>query len=206
MTTYQFSSNQPIHAPELEGLESAWDLNSKDPNLQNLTKEERKSFDDAQTEAFVFGMEQIIDEIPILGELKDIIQGESIGTVLLGIIPFAKKGKTVIEGVQDVNKAVKKTSKAARREAQRKAGVPTSQPLMQDKATKSKDKVFLTRDKKSTVQDAKNDSSHKGQPHWEAGPTKKDVNSADGLNRSGNNNKPQMGKPKAKAYYNDKKQ
>ncbi len=27
MTTYQFSSNQPIHAPELEGLESSDDLN-----------------------------------------------------------------------------------------------------------------------------------------------------------------------------------
>ncbi len=34
MTTYQFSSNQPIHARELEGLESSNDLSSKDPNLQ----------------------------------------------------------------------------------------------------------------------------------------------------------------------------
>lgn len=30
MTTYQFSSNQPIHAPELEGLESSLDLNHMD--------------------------------------------------------------------------------------------------------------------------------------------------------------------------------
>ena len=29
MTTYQFSSNQPIHAPELEGLENSDDLNKK---------------------------------------------------------------------------------------------------------------------------------------------------------------------------------
>ena len=85
----------------------------------------------------------------------------------------------------------------------REAGIPTSQPLMVDKATKSKDKVFLTRDGKSTVQNAKNDVSHKGEPHWEAGPTKKDPSKADGLNRSGNNNKPQMAKPKAKAYYNE---
>lgn len=67
--------------------------------------------------------------------------------------------------------------------------------------TKSKDKVYLTRDKKHTVQDAKNDVSHKGQPHWEAGPTKKDPSTFDGLNRSGGNNKPQMGKPKSKVYY-----
>lgn len=44
MTTYQFSSNQPIHAPELEGLESAWDLNSRDPNLQNRTPQEMEAF------------------------------------------------------------------------------------------------------------------------------------------------------------------
>ena len=85
----------------------------------------------------------------------------------------------------------------------RDAGIPTSQPLIPDKGTKSKDKVFTTRDKNHTVQDAKNDSSHPGQPHWEAGPTKKDPSSQDGLNRSGRNNKPQMGKPKSKVYYND---
>ncbi|MDR2206280.1 MAG: hypothetical protein LBE36_09030 [Flavobacteriaceae bacterium] len=83
----------------------------------------------------------------------------------------------------------------------RKAKIPTSQPLIPDKATKSKDKVFLTRDKKHTVQDAKNDANHEGQPHWEAGPTKKDPNRPDGLNRSGSNNKPQIGKPKTKVHY-----
>jgi hypothetical protein len=85
----------------------------------------------------------------------------------------------------------------------REAGIPTSQPLLQDKATNSKDKVFLTRDKNYTVQDAKSDVSHPGQPHWEAGPTKKNQNASDGLNRSGNNNKPQMGKPKSKVEYDE---
>jgi RHS repeat-associated protein len=95
------------------------------------------------------------------------------------------------------------TSRAARRDAMRKEGIPTSQPLHQDKETKSKEKTYLTRDKNHTVQDAKNDQSHQGQPHWEAGPTKKDPSKPDGLNRSGNNNKPQMGKPKSKSYYNE---
>ena len=53
------------------------------------------------------------------------------------------------------------------------------------------------------MQDAKNDLSHEGEPHWEAGPTKKDASKPDGLNRSGKNNRPQMGKPKAKVYYNE---
>jgi hypothetical protein len=41
---YHFSSNQPIHAPELEGLESAWDLNSRDPNYQMMNAEQREQF------------------------------------------------------------------------------------------------------------------------------------------------------------------
>ncbi|WP_298341124.1 DUF6443 domain-containing protein [uncultured Algibacter sp.] len=147
-------------------------------------------------------IENLADELPGAGEALDISKG-NYGSAALGIIPFGKKIKKGVELASDALKTTKKTSKAARREAMREAGIPTSQPLIPDKATKSKDKVFLTRDKKSTVQDAKNDVSHKGEPHWEAGPTKKDVNSPDGLNRSGNNNKPQMGKPKSKAEYDE---
>jgi RHS repeat-associated protein len=99
------------------------------------------------------------------------------------------------------------TSRQARREAMRQAGVPTSQSLIPDKATKSKDKVFLTRDKKYTVQDAKNDGSHQGQPHWEAGRTKANPNNPEGFERSGQGrsmaNKPQMRTPKGKSFYNE---
>jgi hypothetical protein len=95
----------------------------------------------------------------------------------------------------------KETSREARREAMRDAGVPTSQPLIEDKETDSEDMIYLTRDGEHTVQDAKNDESHQGDPHWEVGPTKKDPSKKDGLNRSGRNNKPQMAKPKKKVYY-----
>ncbi len=136
------------------------------------------------------------------------------GASLVGAaVPYAgdlaKTGK-IAKGIDKISDAIDaakggektfETSRAARREAMREAGIPTSQPLLPDKATKSSDKIFLTRDGKHTVQDAKNDISHQGQPHWEAGPTKPDFSKPDGLNRSGNNNKPQMGKPKSKAYY-----
>lgn len=89
----------------------------------------------------------------------------------------------------------------------RKTGIPTSQPLWQDKLTKSTEKVYLTRDKKYTVQDAKNDGSHQREPHWEAGPTKPNSNNSEGIERSGtgrsNANKPQMGKPKSKEFYDE---
>ncbi|SHI47971.1 DUF6443 domain-containing protein [Aquimarina spongiae] len=55
MTTYQFSSNQPIHAPELEGMESSHDLNTRDVALEGATKEERKAVLKHQTTAFVTG-------------------------------------------------------------------------------------------------------------------------------------------------------
>jgi len=146
------------------------------------------------------------DEVPVIGEVKAFVEDGPSG-IVAGLIPGGRKIKKGVEKVLDgvkTTKKVEKTSKAARREAMRDAGIPTSQPLIPDKASKSKDKVFLTRDKKHTVQDAKNDISHKGQPHWEAGPTKSNVNNPDGLNRSGTlngSNKPQMSKPKEKVYY-----
>jgi hypothetical protein len=140
------------------------------------------------------------------------------GISIFGIAPYvgdiAKAGKIgkdikIIENAVDASQTglkegdkLAKTSKAARREAMRDAGIPTSQPLIPDKATKSKDKVFFTRDGKKTVEDAKNDRGHTGQPHWEAGPAKQNRNSPDGLNRSGDKvNKPQLGKLKSKVYY-----
>jgi len=45
---YHFSSNQPIHARELEGLESSFDLNRNNPGLNsiNATSSERKTYSD----------------------------------------------------------------------------------------------------------------------------------------------------------------
>ena len=146
------------------------------------------------------------------GQLKEVasgvldvmvVSGVKGGPAGVGVLAESSETQTA-RGVKGVLSAgTGKTSREARREAMREAGIPTSQPLLNDKSTKSSDKIFLTRDKKSTVQNAKNDISHQGQPHWEAGPTKRDVNSPDGLNRSGNNNKPQMAKPKSKAYYDE---
>jgi hypothetical protein len=130
----------------------------------------------------------------IVGVFLPVASGASVGKLLKKVINTLGAGEKVAS-----------SSKAARREAMRDAGIPTSQPLIPDNATKSKDKVFTTRDGKNTVQDAKNDLSHEGQPHWEAGPTKPDANSPEGFVRGGTGrytaNKPQMGKPKSKVYY-----
>jgi len=111
----------------------------------------------------------------------------------------------VLDNMQQAASEIKISSRAARREAMRQGGVPTSQPLVQDKKTKSKDKVYLTRDGEYTVQDAKNDESHQNEPHWEAGRTKRDETQPDGIRRGGtgrsNTNKPQIKSPKGKSYY-----
>jgi hypothetical protein len=140
-------------------------------------------------------------------DLTSIVVPMSVGAGL--VVRGAAKGVKVMDKAADVAKVADKTmetSKAARREAMRDAGIPTSQPLIPDKATKSSDKVFLTRDKTKTVQNAKKDVSH-DKPHWEAGPTKQDPSKADGLNRSGTGkstvNKPQIAKPKTKVFYNE---
>ncbi len=133
----------------------------------------------------------------------DDVQAAKEGILMPGISGGATKRAAKL--IENTVEKIAPTSRAARREAMRQSGIPTSQPLIPDKATKSADKVFITRDGNKTVQNAKNDVSHQGKPHWEAGATKKNDNSPDGLNRSGNNNKPQMSKPKTKVYYETKK-
>ncbi|WP_281989897.1 DUF6443 domain-containing protein [Aquimarina aggregata] len=97
MTTYQFSSNQPIHAPELEGLESSYDLNSRDPNLQNLTPSERTAYKKGLRNGTATGT----DFIPLVGDVKgvietftgsDLISGQqlSLGARLLGLIGLSE--------------------------------------------------------------------------------------------------------------------
>jgi hypothetical protein len=106
----------------------------------------------------------------------------------------------------DVPESDLPNSRQARRQSMREAGIPTSQALHPDKASKSVDKVYLTRDKKNVVMDAKNDESHLGQPHWEAGKTKTNQSNPEGFERAGtgksNSNKPQIKNgSKSKVYY-----
>ncbi|HET8885635.1 MAG TPA: DUF6443 domain-containing protein [Salinimicrobium sp.] len=112
MTPYQFSSNQPIHAPELEGLESSWDLNSRDPNLQNLTPSERAAYKEGSKKGAATGT----DFIPVVGDAKgfietftgsDLISGEKLGwgSRILGL--FMLSELRTIGKVSDVIKSGK---------------------------------------------------------------------------------------------------
>ncbi|WP_168731299.1 RHS repeat-associated core domain-containing protein [Robertkochia marina] len=57
-TVYQFSSNQPIHAPELEGLESMHDLTWNEPGLNsiNASAAERKQYNETVVDTGVKGL------------------------------------------------------------------------------------------------------------------------------------------------------
>ncbi len=85
MTTYQFSSNQPIHAPELEGLESMNDLNSRDPNLQGATKEEMAIFNKAQNQALAVSAAVAVDVFVTKGAItRSLLQQTALNTTING--------------------------------------------------------------------------------------------------------------------------
>ncbi|HEY9047363.1 MAG TPA: hypothetical protein VIN08_15765 [Ohtaekwangia sp.] len=110
-------------------------------------------------------------------------------------------------------KVVKKleTSNAARREAMRQQKIPTSQqPKSQSKNKSGREYSYETAKKNTTteggsttetksVQQQTMDSSHEGQPHWEAGTVKTHPNTGEVLKN--NYDRPKLTSDKSKVDY-----
>ncbi|EJF6030234.1 type IV secretion protein Rhs, partial [Salmonella enterica] len=97
------------------------------------------------------------------------------------------------------------SSRAARREAMRQAGIPTSQqPISQSKNASGWEYRYEVPKSgggttQATVQQQTMDVSHPEQPHWEAGKVKTDpLTGEPGMNDYG---RPKIENPKGKAYY-----
>ncbi|PIT15385.1 RHS repeat domain-containing protein [Snodgrassella alvi] len=97
------------------------------------------------------------------------------------------------------------SSRAARRDAMRQVGIPTSQqPLSQSKNKSGREYTYRTPKKQgggmtiSSVQDQTMDSSHLEKPHWEAGQVKIDDSGRPIMNKY---KRPQLKNGKGKAYY-----
>ncbi|WP_330986317.1 MULTISPECIES: RHS repeat-associated core domain-containing protein, partial [Enterobacterales] len=97
-----------------------------------------------------------------------------------------------------------KTSRAARRDAMRQAGIPTSQqPVSQSQNSSGREYSYETPKPGggtgiSSVQEQTMDSSHPDSPHWEAGQVKTDDFGNPRMNKYG---RPQIRNGKGKAYY-----
>ncbi|WGY68779.1 RHS repeat protein [Burkholderia cepacia] len=97
------------------------------------------------------------------------------------------------------------TSRAARREAMRQAGIPTSQqPIGQSKNASGREYRYEIPQAgggkiQATVQQQTMDVSHLDDPHWEAGKVKIDPISGD--TRMNDYGRPKIANPKGKAYY-----
>ncbi|MDU4289664.1 RHS repeat-associated core domain-containing protein [Mixta calida] len=96
------------------------------------------------------------------------------------------------------------SSRAARREAMRQAGIPTSQqPISQSKNSSGREYSYETPKPGgstglSSVQEQTMDISHPDKPHWEAGQVKIDDFGNSRMNKYG---RPQLRNGKGKAYY-----
>ncbi|WP_456440309.1 RHS repeat domain-containing protein, partial [Psychroserpens sp.] len=107
MTPYQFSSNQPIHAQELEGLESMNDLNSRDPNLKNATKEEMAAFHKGMLQAGVFSAAVTVDVLVTKGAItKSLLQQTALNTTINGANQLLEGGVENLDFGEAVGDAI----------------------------------------------------------------------------------------------------
>ncbi|MEP7269441.1 MAG: RHS repeat-associated core domain-containing protein [Saprospiraceae bacterium] len=145
----------------------------------------------------------------------DIVNGPSLGFVAetksaigdaLALTPL-KGGAAVLAaetGVKNEAVNVLKSSGAARREAMREAGIPTSQqPISQSRNASGREYTYSSAKKGGgteikSVQQQTMDASHPGQNHWEAGKVRTD---ADGNIKMNNYGRPRLDNDKSKINY-----
>ncbi len=139
-----------------------------------------------------------------------------LGAALPYVGDLAKSGK-IANGIHKIENAIEAaqtglkegdklagTSRAARREAMRDAGIPTSQqPLSQSKNASGREYTYEVPKngggkQTKSVQQQTLDSSHPGQNHWEAGKVRKD---ADGNVKMNNYGRPRLDNEKSKVNY-----
>ena len=118
------------------------------------------------------------------GATKAVKGAGKVINVVKGVDKAAEVGKAFnkVEDVVKIGEKTAGTSRAARREAMRDAGIPTSQqPVSQSKNASGRDYTYNTpgpygATTKKSVQQQTLDRSHPGQKHWEAGSIKPDAN------------------------------
>ncbi|WP_149638666.1 RHS repeat domain-containing protein [Dyadobacter aurulentus] len=107
-------------------------------------------------------------------------------------------GRVNIEGRKGSEGNPHHSSRAARREAMREAGIPTSsQPKSQSKNQSGREYNYGTK----SVQQQTKDRTHQGKPHWEAGKIKQ----RDGKVQTNHYGRPKLENvpKKSKSYYNE---
>ena len=115
----------------------------------------------------------------------------------------AKAGEGAAEKVATEGGAL--TSRAARREAMRDAGIPTSQqPVSQSRNKSGREYSYDVSapgggTQRMSVQQQTMDKSHPGQPHWEAGRVK--IDKETGSVRMNNHGRPTLTNDKSKVNY-----
>ncbi|MCX8748392.1 RHS repeat-associated core domain-containing protein, partial [Snodgrassella sp. B3088] len=119
---------------------------------------------------------------------------------LMWIDPWGWNGKQIGTEDNPFN-----SSRAARRDAMRQVGIPTSQqPISQSKNKSGREYSYMTSKRIgggmtiSSVQEQTMDISHPGKPHWEAGQVKMNDRGEPIHNRY---KRPQLRNGKGKAYY-----
>ena len=128
------------------------------------------------------------------------------GGVAIGIGAMRQTtAKEVAKAAKGGTAAEKGTSHAARREAMRDAGIPTSQqPVSQSRSASGREYSYDMPtsgggNQRMSVQQQTMDRSHPGQPHWEAGRVK--IDHGTGNIRTNNYGRPALTNDKSKVDY-----
>ena len=141
--------------------------------------------------------------LDVVSEVADIVF-TAVGEEL-GVNSTVLAAATIVMNPKKAIKKAGKTSRAARREAMRKGGIPTSQqPKSQSKNASGREYSYdVPREGGGTqiksVQQQTMDRSHKGQPHWEAGSVKMD----NGTAQYNNYGRSKLKSNKSKVDYDD---
>ena len=90
VNTYNYAENEPVANIDLHGLQK-FNTTQYDSNKARMTSEEKKVFLQAQANALIEVADALVDELPLVGEVRAALEGDATGVLMAALFPGGRK-------------------------------------------------------------------------------------------------------------------
>ena len=99
VSTFNYAENEPVANIDLHGLQK-FNTTQYDYNRARMTSEEKKVFLQAQANALIEVADALVDELPLVGEVRAALEGDATGVLMAALFPGGRKLKKAADATK----------------------------------------------------------------------------------------------------------